>query len=366
MIRLHYLLIFAVIPCLSSPEAVHAGGKLQCLNATTCPRPDIAVDGTGANQCTIEEFLDTKGGRWKLSCTNTSASGDFVWLYDEAGAKGEKEIGRCVYVGGQNSSGHIRDPGDPKQVLMYWHVVRDGTDKNRATIHIFDKVLNQGLEIEVFHDKDLVQWVELERRVFSSLADPTGGGTIPRDVQPALYAVELRLIAEPRPFDENAELDINWSAYVGAKPPRPSPVLVSGDSVYIENLSLGDITFLDPRYTPAAVSGGIELTATTSVTINTGDTLATVVRPVVDEMFYTVQEVGALAFYQSVQGGQQIDDSWADQKDLGDMKGYQSAAGTMIVPPRIPAVSEWGLMVLVLLVFTVGTIALGRRRAPAT
>lgn len=208
MERLYYLLTCTVILGLSFPASAHAD-KLQCRGATGCPVDEdddgnpIEIDPTGDNQCTIDEFTDKKGGVWKLSCTNTSPTGDFVWQYDEFGPKGVKEIGRCVYHKGRNNTWYLVDPSNKRQVLYYLHVVRGHANtgqENEATIHLFDKDANTGVEIVIYHNKDTEEWEEhpeeTPREQYQSLDMPFDSGNIPRDSVLAEYATQLGLVAK--------------------------------------------------------------------------------------------------------------------------------------------------------------------------
>lgn len=386
MRRLNYLLTCTVIVGLFSIETAQAQ-KLACPGATGCPVPGMPF----GQQCTIDSFPDTKGGIWKESCTNV-AGGDFVWTYDEAGGKVVKEIGRCVYPAGQNSNWYIRDPLNPKQVLKYLHVVINGLNKNEATIHLFDKVTNTGIEIEIVHNKTENRWEEVERAGYTSLDIP-GGGTIPRAYQPAAYATDLHLVAASVQANQQ-QRQVQWQVFPADKSGPQSASLTTADSVYIDGLSPGAVVS-SPGFSVTSTPPGITLTPTAPLSVNTGDSLATVLPPdQTTPLYYSLHVNGADAFYQSILGGTLIGASWATQKDLSDMVGYAATAGMLDIELGccltskgtrvtdvsasycgsiggtwtlgdncIPTLSEWGVTVMVILVLTAGTVVVMRRRA---
>jgi len=338
-----------------------AAGKPQCKQnpdgGYSCPNPGFAIAADGSNQCTIELFSDSKGGEWKMSCTNQAASGDFSWTYDEAGAKGVKEVGHCVYYCGQNTHEYITDPNNPKQVLIYKHTVEEPKGPcgqmvltgNKRTIHTFDKVANSGVEIVETYDKQTLQWTEQSRRTFTTLStDPPG------TKKDAKYATSLKLKASTNDPDT---ADLRWSPYehVAGDPPLPIPVLNPNDSVYINGLSMTDVLFVRPEFNYAPFLTGIRFTATMPVPLD-ASLFATIHRPGSPSLYYATTVVGAAAYYMNVLAGGPI------EQPLENTPAYASTAGVLeLTYVAVPAVSDYGLVAMALLVLIMGTVVLKRR-----
>ena len=339
MPRLASLVICVVTLAAFHPGSV-LGQKAACPGATRCP----AVAGPYPKpQCTINSFADSKGGLWKFSCTNQAATGDFVWQYDAPGAKAEKEIGRCVYFQGRNRHGYVRDPNNRRQVLSYWHVVQNTKNHrvvggrkssqpgNERTWHKFDKTLNKGVEFKESLDKATGRWSEIpnSRRQFESLTLGYNNGDPATAYAEAEYSVSLRLFATPTSGNES---EIRWSSYegVGDDPPSPIPLLRPGDTVYMDGLSLADVSSYDPRYSAADSPPGIELTAMEPVALNTGDLLATV-HAGVEGLYYATNIVGAYSYFVAVFNGAPIED------ELENTPLYAATAGTIdLAEPPTP------------------------------
>lgn len=316
-----------------------------------CP---IAV---GAGPCRYSSFEDTKGGLWCYVCTNV-AGGDYEWWYDEAGAKPNKVVGRCVFKGGKNNHGYITEENDPDQRIIFWHYVIDGNDHKHVVVHIFFKDPNIGFEIELQFNNETDEWDEIFRRQYQSLDDPTTPLPIP-----AVYSVNLALLATNVPTNPTV-VDIKWSA----PDPEPIPVLTPGDSIYLVGITPADVINVDPNYhvmaAPQPGPIGIILTAQATVPLLSGDVLATIRRPAQPSMLYAVRDQGAEAFYINVFNGAPLGPSWSSRLDLADMVGYVAASGDMDIPAgpgAIPAVSEVGLGGLALLVLVVAALMLRRR-----
>lgn len=336
MPRLSLLTLCALILAALQPAAAYAQAKAACAGATRCP----TVAGPYPKpQCTINSITDSKGGFWKYSCTNQAATGDFVWTYDEAGAKGAKEIGRCVYFQGRNRHGYVRDPANRKQVLKYWHVVQNSKNHqvipgnppqkysepgNERTWHTFDKTTNKGAEWKESYNKSNQRWTEIpnSRREFESLSLSYLNGDPASPFDEAEYAVSLALFATPASGDN---FEIRWSSYegVGADPPSPVPVLKPGDSVYLDGMSLADVGSYDPRYAASDVPPGIELVALQLVSLNSGDLLATVHPPTLDGIAYNTNVQGALSYITAVSNGAPVED------ELDNTPLYTATAGTI-------------------------------------
>ena len=167
-----------------------------------CPTPG----GTIGTPVVVDSWNDQKGGTWTLTCTNASPSGDFVWTYTGA-APGSptKVIGRCVYVGGQNSTGVV--PGPTGNDDYWWHTCFDpnpvAPGKYRAIIDIFNKnTCTPSRRYMLYCDG---VWIEEDRRDTTAedfeSQDPTDadGDTIPDEGK--LYLTEdLYGPGEPPPL----------------------------------------------------------------------------------------------------------------------------------------------------------------------
>lgn len=292
--------------------------------------------------CSVDPVLDdSKGGQWKLNCTNESASGDFVWQY--ISAKGTKQIGRCVYVQGRNRYGYVRDGKNPRQIRRYWHTVQTSktvgsqkTPGNEITVHMFAKdtveangntLANQGQEYKSSFDKHSRRWNEIpgSRRKYQSLAVGYDNGDPPDPFQEAEYSTSLRLVATVAGGGGAA---IRWSVYEGTsgEPAPASPLLRPGDTVYLDGVSLAGLSGHDSRYSAANVSTGVEFTALQPVALNTGDVLATVISGGgVEGLYYATNVAGADAFFLSVLGGA----PWNDAVENTPL--YAATAGTIEV-----------------------------------
>ncbi|MBL8878855.1 MAG: IPTL-CTERM sorting domain-containing protein [Phycisphaerales bacterium] len=319
-----------------------------------CP---IAV---GAGACRYSSFEDTKGGLWCYVCTNV-AGGDYEWWYDAAGAKPNKVVGRCVFKGGKNNHGYITDEDDPDQRIIYWHYVIDGNDHKHVVFHLWFKDLNRGFEFELQFNNETGEWDVIDIRPYESLDDPTTPLPIP-----SVYSVNLGLLATNVPANPSV-VDIKWSA----PDPEPTPVLTPGDSIYLAGISPSHVVNVDPNFavTPSPPSGpvGVILTAQSNVPLLSGDYLATIQRPSQPALLYAVRDQGAEAFYMNVLNGAPLDSSWSSRLDLSDMVGYVAASGEMDIPALgIPAVSEFGLGVLALLMVGIGAMLLRKRATPTS
>jgi hypothetical protein len=368
MRRVFLWLALTAAPNVTSPVPSVAD-KLQCPDAEYCPVPGFEI---GGGQCTISSIPDMalgggkNRGEWKFSCTNQAETGDFVWIYDESGAKGPKEIGRCVYFQGRNYHEYVRDSVDQRQILYYLHVVRNsknhvvvGDEKhsdpgNERTIHVFSKLTNSGVEIRETLDKQTNQWTEVERRTFTSLDLPPGGGTIPRVKQEAEYSTSLRLVG----FNGASGLDLRWSVFQGLhnEAPFPNPVLKPGDSIYLDGLTLTALRSFDPRFNPSSTPTGIQLTANTFATLNHNSILATITRPAATGIFYSVNAGGATSFIASLLAGARF------ERDLQNSPGYAANAGVIDLSTVVPAATPWGLAGLALLLVGASVFAFLRRR----
>jgi len=343
---------------------VHAADKPMC-NANpgggwSCPNPGFAIAADGSNQCTIELMTDTKGGEWKFSCTNQSASGDFSWTYDDpAAGKGVKEIGHCVYYCGQNTHHYVVDPTNPKQIVSYTHTVTEpkgpcGTmtlTGNKRTIHNFNKDDNSGVEIVENYDKLTGVWEEVSRRSFTTLSeDPPG------TEKEAAYATNLLLIASSESINTT---DLRWSAYefTGTYPSLPIPILNMNDYVYIDGISLSDVLYVRPEFAPESFLTGVRFVAMTSVPLDV-NLFATIHRPGASSVYYATSVAGALAYSNNVLAGGLI------EQPIESTPLYASTAGMLdVAASPVPAVSEYGLIVLVLCGFILTTVIMQRRAA---
>jgi hypothetical protein len=352
--RVCCLVVCASIANVVCFASVHGQEKEECPNQDNryCPLDDgRPLDGSRPCNFKVGTVTDSKGGKWKYTCTNESEGGDFVWRYDKEGEeKGPKDIGRCVYQGGRNTWHYIRDPDDPKQILMFKQTVQnrkydfdtegnkiDRGPGNERTIHIFDKELNSGVKILETRVKNedgtRGPWTEQERRPFTSLSVSHDSGGIPVEPEPAAYVTELSLAATIRRPNLNV-LDIRWRAFDFEyeadglpDPPFPPPVLRPGDAVHIAGLSLTNVLNWDPRYQLMSVPGGIDLMAVTHVPLFNDEVLLTIRRPGSKDLYYAVHAQGALEFLQAVLAGAPM------EMELWEMPDYASTAGMIDLPP---------------------------------
>jgi len=337
----------------------------------------------------LEEYVDEKGGKWKLICTNASQYGDFAWVYEPVGGP-LKAIGRCVFVEGQNRSREIIDDDMDGNVDSFYHICYDGGDpdansKCEAVVNIFYK--EECVKYRLCMNYVDGQWVEdVPRRVettaenFENRSADNNSDGIPDagfqqlvngvfNMPPGDLPAEKESKNKLKSKSEFGNVRVEWDM------DEPAPTLTPGDYIIIRDLSTGNIVQLDPRFTASNTTAGLRLTANTGVTPVNGESPVTLDPPpslMTTHVRYAIVDVGARDFYDAflaqVPLNTPINDimgsGWSSSLNFVDAPGYASAMGTLLMAVAIPAVSEWGVVVMVLLVLTAATVVYSRRNAP--
>lgn len=335
--------------------AISATTMLLCSAAFTsagtdfCPTPG----GTIGTPVVVDSWKDQKGGTWTLTCTNESTSGDFVWTYQGAAPGSPKKvIGRCVYVGGQNSTGVV--PGPTGNDDYWWHTCFDpnpiAPGKYRAIIDIFCK--NECEHSRRYMEYCDGEWVEVDRRDTSAEdfenQDPTdsNGDTIPDEGK--LYLTEdLYGPGEPPPLPAEFETRVTlesdflgfetmlfWNPGIGFHDMAP------GDVLTLENVPADTLTWLDPRF--IAVDGpiGVEIHPLELVPLDPGSALAILDQPVPFDTRYSLGNPNAYLFVNSAFNAPLPLEAFGFSNDLNftDSPVHGLTSGEIhLGPPVIPA-----------------------------
>ncbi len=349
-----------VLACLSYLSSTTFAATFVCPNvAGPFPKPAEVLRTT----------TDKKGGKLELTCTNQSATGDFVWTYTPPGGGAKITIGRCVYVGGRNTTSSTVDPTTGN--LKTWtHTCVDPTPINaagdkRAVEDVFDKDNLKSTQRQLTYKVADGKWVETAARFDTSSATylafnpaDTNGDTIPDEsfnhITANLYGPTppANLMADyeadvslSNPFSSNAN-HITWD--VG---PR-HPTYVPGDYIDLDNVLPGDVSSVDPHVTLSTTSRGVRLSVASSYTPTTGDLLA-ILAPTAPGSAYNVDygiaDGNATAYYLGIFDDPRPLDQigFSTQPDMSDMPGYGSGMGDLLmVPEPATLVSIAGLMLM--------------------
>jgi hypothetical protein len=310
------------------------------------PQPAVVLSST----------VDKKGGKLELTCTNDSATGDFVWTYAPPGGGAKITIGRCVFVGGQNDTRSITDPVTGN--LKTWmHSCVDPTPINaagdkRAVLDIFDKAANKSTQRQLTYKVAQSKWVETAARFDTSNAtylafnpaDNNGDG-IPDEsfnhITSNLYGTNVpdNLHGE---YESNVSLAsafvsganrITWD--VGAL----TPTYVAGDYIDLDNVQPGDVLSSDPRVTLSTTSRGVRLSVNTTWTPTTSELLAELAPTLPNTSYsvdYAISDGDAGAYYAEIfDDPRPLDEiGFSSNLDFTDMPGYGAGMGDLVMVPE--------------------------------
>lgn len=301
----------------------------------------------------LETTVDKKGGKLELTCTNASASGDFVWTYTPPGGV-KQVIGRCVYVGGKNQSESIDDPTTGN--LRFWiHSCVNPTPINPAgdkemVIDIFDKNNNKSTQRKMIYRVAQSKWVEAAARFDTSNATylafnpiDANGDTIPDE---SFNHITSNLYGPTPPANlpagSEAAITLESSFVAGGNRVEwdvgtLTPTYVAGDYIDLANVLLSNIISADPRVTASSTSSGVRLLVNSTITPATGELLA-VLAPSLPGYTanYSIVDGSPTSFYANAfDSAQPLEDfNFSSQLDLTDMPGYGAGMGHLQVVPE--------------------------------
>lgn len=354
MFRTHRIVTAVLVSCCAG----------MALGATyTCPTVPANMPLPGPKE--LDKWKDKKGGTWTLTCTNSSRSGDFIWEYQANAMAAKIQIGKCVYVGGENDTYEDIDP-TTKNIKTWRHTcfnpTPDADGKYSAILDVFDKEAGKTTRRYLKYDPAAAtpEWTEVSARRDTSAAtyasfspvDGDGDGVADQGfdyLSSDLYGAadpDLPGMFESRITIENTFNGVENSLFfdVGER----TPALTQGDSVILSNLTLSMMNSIDPRFAAADTSEGLVLTALTSVPLSTGLELAKFMDVGPSGLFtrWAIEDLGAADYWANI-----FDDDrpleelgFSSSLDFSDSPGYASGYGNVTLVP-VPSTMLIGLLV---------------------
>ncbi len=360
-----YLWLISGLILLTGFSTTLSGQTLFCpCDPNAPPYPGMAMEK--------DSWMDAAGGKFKLVCTNQSPTGDFVWSYCPPGGGAPKVVGRCVYPGGQNCDWDIDN---------YWvHICRD-PNSNCAIVDIFCIDECRKITVNVKYNSTTGCWEEetsfrkLHDETFFASLDPTDSNDdgipdegfniltdglypFPPPPLPAEYATRIGIN-----LHTSANIcDFSWD--IGLLHPTVEP----GDYIILEGFTMDNINSIHSGFTASNISTGLQLTVIDAFAPATGDFIASLSQPSpqLTSIQYFVVDPDAKPFYQNLFSNHPApieEFDWSCLEDFSDMPGYISTAGVLFCQADIPTLSEWGLILLTLLLITLSAVAILQTRS---
>lgn len=330
------------VSCVPSVIALLLAAEGSAIGATFhCPTVGPPYPGP---EVVLEMWADKKGGMWTLTCTNSSATGDFVWKYKAPGAAAPKPrpIGACVFPQGRNTTWETTDPATGN-VKTWYHICFDPKKQPdgsfRAILDVFDKDACKGTRRYFRYDQRAPEpcWEEVSPR---------------RDTSPSQYETEgFADLFTDIYGDDIPEIIADWETRItfdASFTPGPDthaifwnvgnlePTYASGDKVAFSGLTLSNIVGVAPGWAVNQTTDGIELTATMSHVISPAEHLVTVgnTGPTLFPSRYSVSQQGTADYWDAI-----FDDprplheiGFSCDPLFRDMPGYGNTYGNIMLP----------------------------------